>query len=227
MADGPTIAEADGAYEQWVAKEIVWSKINKDVQMGEATLQDVGEQREVVEGLMATAKMSHIEVSTHLVWKHSHQTVAESNDDNWPKVTVPPGSILHEVPCVQCTVKGAQCIGPVGKMCDRCTWMKQGCKKSNKGQGAVGKHSATCLAKAGPSKKAAAKDKEDIEIVETCRHSKGKVPARGGVDKSTAMALSQALTLVRAEAIAAHAANLCLQVCIKQLLEALAKLGVE
>ncbi|KAI6140653.1 hypothetical protein BKA82DRAFT_33212 [Pisolithus tinctorius] len=122
MADGLAIAEADGAYKQWVAKEIMQNKIDKDMRMGEAALQDIREQQEVAERSMATAKMSHIE--------------------------------------------------------------------------------------AGPLKKAVAKDEEDIEIVKTCRHSKGKVPAHGGVDKSTAMALSQALTLVRAKANTAHMANL-------------------
>ncbi|KIO02898.1 hypothetical protein M404DRAFT_27510 [Pisolithus tinctorius Marx 270] len=83
--------------------------------------------------------------------------------------------------------------------------------------------------KAGPSKWAHDNDNDNdiMEVVEgkTCR--KDKAPVCGGFNGKTTADISQALGMVRAEAMAVHAANLHLQVRIEQLSEALAKLGVE
>ncbi|KAI6140979.1 hypothetical protein BKA82DRAFT_32705 [Pisolithus tinctorius] len=108
--------------------------------------------------------------------------------------------------------------------------MKQGCEKSNKGTGKKAQAGAsvawlTKALKAGPSKWA--HNDDNMEVVETCTHGKGKAPVHGGLDGKTASDISQALGMVRAKAKAAHAANLRLQVRIEQLSEALAKLGVE
>ncbi|KIN99005.1 hypothetical protein M404DRAFT_30807 [Pisolithus tinctorius Marx 270] len=63
MTDGPVVVVADKAYERWVAKEIVWGKIDKDMQRGEEASQDVGKQGASAEVPAAMAKMSHVEVT--------------------------------------------------------------------------------------------------------------------------------------------------------------------
>ncbi|KIN96811.1 hypothetical protein M404DRAFT_32950 [Pisolithus tinctorius Marx 270] len=108
----------------------------------------------------------------------------------------------------------------------------KGCKKSSKVVGKKAQAGASVAqlmkaSKAGPSKWAHDDNNNSVEVVKTHGHGKGKVPVHGGVDEKTAMSLSQALGMVRAKAMAAHAANLCLWVHVKQLAEALAKLGVE
>ncbi|KIO11754.1 hypothetical protein M404DRAFT_20380 [Pisolithus tinctorius Marx 270] len=92
-ADGPTIAEANEAYERWVAEEIAHRKADEDVQMGEEA---VSEQGASVTVLVVTAKMSHVEVVAQPVRKRSQQTIAESKDKGEPKINIPPGSILHK-----------------------------------------------------------------------------------------------------------------------------------
>ncbi|KIO13194.1 hypothetical protein M404DRAFT_18673 [Pisolithus tinctorius Marx 270] len=119
MTDGPVVAEADEAYEQWVVEEIMWLKVDEDMWMEEAS-QGVEGQGVSAALPVAMERMSHVEVP-QLVHKQSRQAITEGNDDDKPK----------------------------------------------------------------------------------------------------------ALRLVRAKVMAAHAANLHLQVCVKQLAEALAKLGVE
>ncbi|KAI6003173.1 hypothetical protein F5J12DRAFT_783617 [Pisolithus orientalis] len=116
-------------------------------------------------------------------------------------------------------------------MCNECAKMKQGCKKSSKGAGkraqagaSVGAVQLTKALKARPSKWA---HNDDVEVVETHACGKGKAPVHGGFDGKTTLDILQALRMVRAKAVAVHAANLRLQVHIKQLLEALEKLGVE
>ncbi|KIO11463.1 hypothetical protein M404DRAFT_20142 [Pisolithus tinctorius Marx 270] len=231
-ADGPAIAEVDKAYERWSVEEVAAAArggSDEDVRMEEEVMQEVGEGQGTSAAMpAATERMSHVEVP-----QLAHKTITESDDDGKPKVTVPPGQVLHAVPCVQCTVKGMPCFGPSGKMCDWCVKMKQGCEKSGKGSGKRAQAGAsiaraTKAPKAGTSKQAHDDDNDDVvEVVEgrTCR--KGKAPVRGGFDDKTAVDISQALRMVRAEAMAVHAANLHLQVHIKQLSEALAKLGVE
>ncbi|KIO07396.1 hypothetical protein M404DRAFT_23897 [Pisolithus tinctorius Marx 270] len=82
--------------------------------------------------------------------------------------------------------------------------------------------------KAGPSKQAHDDNDNDIvEVVESRTHGKGKTSGRSAVSNKTATDLSQALAMVRAKAVAMHAANLRLQVRIEQLAEALAEHGIE
>ncbi|KIN93924.1 hypothetical protein M404DRAFT_35593 [Pisolithus tinctorius Marx 270] len=205
-ADGPAIAEADEAYERWVAKEIACRKADKDVWMGEETAQAVSEQDASVTVLVVTEKMSHVEVQ-------SQQTVAESKVEDEPKIIVPPGSILHKVPCTCCLVRNAACTGPVGRTCNGCVWMKQRCEKSTKATGKRAQASASVAqasrtVKAGPSKRAIDDydndDNDKVEVVESHTRMKGKAPA--------------------AESQAAY---LRLQVHVNQLAEALEKIGVE
>ncbi|KIN95875.1 hypothetical protein M404DRAFT_33762 [Pisolithus tinctorius Marx 270] len=135
VADGPTVAEADEAYERWVSEEIAWGRADEDVQMEEAVAQAVVEQGTSAKVLVMTEEMLHIEVVSHPVRKQSRQTVVESEDENEPKIIIPPGSILHKIPCTRCMVKKAACTGPVGRTCDGCACIKQGCEKSNKSAG--------------------------------------------------------------------------------------------
>ncbi|KIO04904.1 hypothetical protein M404DRAFT_25990 [Pisolithus tinctorius Marx 270] len=82
--------------------------------------------------------------------------------------------------------------------------------------------------KAGPSKWAHDDDNDNIvEVVESRTCGKGKTSGCSVVSNKTATDLSQALAMVRAKAVAAHAANLRLQVCIEQLAEVLAEHGIE
>ncbi|KAI6148878.1 hypothetical protein BKA82DRAFT_22637 [Pisolithus tinctorius] len=147
--------------------------------------------------LAATERMSHVEVPQP-ARKRSQQTIAKSDDNGKPK--------------------GTLCFGLSGKTCDWCAKMKQGCEKSSKGSGKRAQAGAsiaraTKAPKAGTSKRA----HDDIviivvEVVEGRTCGKGKAPVHGGFDDKTATDISQALGMVRAEAMAAHAANLCLQV---------------
>ncbi|KIO13320.1 hypothetical protein M404DRAFT_18808 [Pisolithus tinctorius Marx 270] len=222
--DAPALAEADDWYERWTVEEAeACAKAEQDVQMGEETAVEVGNEG-------AGVKMSHVEVP-QLARKRSRQTIAESEDEAGRRVVIPPGSVLHKVPCVRCSVKNAVCFGVEGRTCDGCTRMKQGCEKSTKAAGkraqagaSVGRSSKA--PKAGPSKQA--HDDDDIvEVVESRTRRKGKAPVRGGLDGKAAVALSRALTMVRAEATALHAATMHLQVRVDQLTEALEELGIE
>ncbi|KAI6140163.1 hypothetical protein BKA82DRAFT_31262 [Pisolithus tinctorius] len=137
-ADGPAIAEADEAYKRWSVEEVaaaVHGGGDEDVRMEEEVVQEVGEgQGTSAAVLAAMERMSHVEVPQP-ARKQSRQTIVESDDDGKPKVTVPPGQVLHAVPCVRCTIKGTPCFGLSGKTCDWCMKMKQGCEKSSKGSG--------------------------------------------------------------------------------------------
>ncbi|KIN94528.1 hypothetical protein M404DRAFT_34961 [Pisolithus tinctorius Marx 270] len=226
MADGLVVVEAEEAYEQWVVEEITWLKVDKDVWMEEEALQGIEGQGVSAAVLVAMERMLHVEVPQP-VHKWSWQAVAEGDDVDKLKISIPPGLVLHMVPCTQCTVKGMPCIRPSGKTCN-------GCEKSNKGVGKKVQARASVVQltkapKASPSKWAHDDndDDDDMEVVETHVHSKGKVPVHGRFDGKTTSDIFQALGMVRAKAMATHAANLCLQVHIEQLLEALAKLGVE
>ncbi|KIO13206.1 hypothetical protein M404DRAFT_18699 [Pisolithus tinctorius Marx 270] len=136
MADGPTVAEADEAYERWVSEEIAQGRADEDVRMEEEASQVVEEQGVSLVAPVVMEKMSHIEVVSQPVHKRSQQTIVESEDEDEPKIVIPPGLILHKVPCARCTVKNTACTGPVGHTCNGCAQMKQGCEKSMK---AVGK----------------------------------------------------------------------------------------
>ncbi|KIO11993.1 hypothetical protein M404DRAFT_19816 [Pisolithus tinctorius Marx 270] len=159
--DGPAITEADEAYERWVAKEIAHGKADEDMWMGEEAAQAVGEQGASVAVLVVTEKMSHVEVVAQPVRK----TIAESEDEDKPKINVPPG--------------------PTSRMCNGCTWMKQRCKKSTK---AAGKRAqagtsvaqASKTVKAGPSKRTVDNNNDDdkLEVVESHACVKGKAPVR-------------------------------------------------
>ncbi|KIN96145.1 hypothetical protein M404DRAFT_33548 [Pisolithus tinctorius Marx 270] len=206
-ADAPALAKADDVYEWWTAEEAkACAKAEQDIQMGEETAEGVGDEG-------AGVKMSHVEVPQP-ARKHSRQTIAESEDKAGPRVTIPPGSVLHKVPCARCSVKN------------------MGCEKLTKAAGkqaqagaSIGKSRAP---KAGLSKRAHNDNDNDIvEVVEsrTCR--KGKTSGCSMVSNKTVTDLSQALAMVRAEAVATHAANLWLQVHIEQLAEALAEHGIE
>ncbi|KIO05651.1 hypothetical protein M404DRAFT_25359 [Pisolithus tinctorius Marx 270] len=96
--NGPAVVEADEAYERWVVEEIAvaaWGRVNEDMWMGEEAAQDISEQCASAEILAVSAKMLHVKVS-HPVWK----MVMESEDNvEKPKVSIPPGLILHKEPC--------------------------------------------------------------------------------------------------------------------------------
>ncbi|KIN99662.1 hypothetical protein M404DRAFT_30327 [Pisolithus tinctorius Marx 270] len=233
-ADGPTVAEADEAYERWVSKEIARGRADEDMQMEEAVAQAVVEQGTSAEVPVTTEKMSHIEVVSHPVRKRSRQMVAESEDEDEPKIVIPPSSILHKVPCARCTVKKTACIGPIGRTCDGCARMKQGCEKSTKAAGKKAQAGASVArasktAKASSSKRVVDNDDDDdeVEVVESHMHAKGKAPVRSRLDAKVAADLSQSLRLLRAEAAESQAAYLRLQVHVDQLAEALEKIGVE
>ncbi|KIN93533.1 hypothetical protein M404DRAFT_36024 [Pisolithus tinctorius Marx 270] len=188
--DAPTLAEADNWYKRWTVEEAeACTKAEQDVQMGEETVAEVGNKG-------AGLKMSHVEVP-----QLAHKTIAESEDEAGPRVTILPGSVLHKVPCARCSVK-------------------------NTAGASIARSSKA--PKAGPSKRAHNNDDNDIvEVVESRTRGKGKTSGRSAVSNKTATDLSQALAMVRAEAVAAHAANLRLQVRIEQLAEALAEHGIE
>ncbi|KIN95159.1 hypothetical protein M404DRAFT_34422 [Pisolithus tinctorius Marx 270] len=206
--DAPALAEADDWYEQWTAEEAeARVKAEQDVQMGEETAAEVGNEGT---GL----KMSHVEVPQP-ARKRLQQTIAESKDEAGLRVTIPPGSVLHKVPCARCSVKNA------------------GCEKSTKAAGKRAQASASIARslkapKASLSKRAHDDDDNDIvEVVESRTRGKGKTSGRSAVSNKTMTDLSQALAMVRAEAVAMHAANLWLQVRIEQLAEALAEHGIK
>ncbi|KIO02917.1 hypothetical protein M404DRAFT_27533 [Pisolithus tinctorius Marx 270] len=224
--DAPVLAEADDWYEQWTAEEAeARAKAEQDIQMGEETAVEVGNEG-------AGVKMSHVEVP-QLARKRSWQTIAESEDEAGRRVVILPGSVLHKVLCTRCSVKNAVCFGVEGRTCDGCMHMKQGCEKSTKAAGkraqagaSIGRSSKA--PKAGLSKQAHDDDDNDIvEVVESRTRGTGKALVRGGLDGKATAALSRALTMVRAEAAASHAATMHLQVRIDQLMEALEELGIE
>ncbi|KIN97490.1 hypothetical protein M404DRAFT_32221 [Pisolithus tinctorius Marx 270] len=224
-ADGPAITETNEAYKRWVAEEISHGKADKDVRMGEEAAQAVGKQGASVAVPVVTEKMSHVEVVARPVRK----TIAESEDEDEPKINVPPGSILHKVPCMHCLVRNAACMGPAGRMCNGCTQMKQRCEKSTK---AAGKRAqaGTSVAQASKTTKASPSKRtvdDKVEVVESHACTKGKAPVRGWLDARVAADLSQSLRLLRAEAVESQAAYLRLQVHVDQLAKALEKIGVE
>ncbi|KIO01106.1 hypothetical protein M404DRAFT_29063 [Pisolithus tinctorius Marx 270] len=100
--DAPTLVEADNLYERWTMEEAeACAKAEQDVQMGEETMVEVGDEG-------AGVKMSHVEVP-QLAHKRLQQTIAESRDEAGLRVMIPPGLVLHKVPCARCSVKNAGC----------------------------------------------------------------------------------------------------------------------
>ncbi|KAI5996604.1 hypothetical protein F5J12DRAFT_896130 [Pisolithus orientalis] len=209
-AEVPILAEADNVYERWTVEEAeVHARAEQDVQMGDENVQETGGLGASIAVPVATEKMLHVEVVSHPVWKRSQQTVAESKDEDEPKIVIPPGSILHKVPCTQCT----------------------GCEKSTK---ATGKKvqagaSASKTAKASLSKRVIDDDDDDdeVKVVKSHTRAKGKAPVHSQLDAKVMADLSQLLRLLRAEAMESQATYLRLQVRINQLAEALEKIGVE
>ncbi|KIO00222.1 hypothetical protein M404DRAFT_29825 [Pisolithus tinctorius Marx 270] len=142
--------------------------------------------------------MSHVKVVARLVRK----TVAESEDEDKLKTIVLPSSTLHKVPCTHCLVRNAVCMGPVGRMCNGCTWMKQRHEKLTK---AMGKRvqagalvaQASRTTKASPSKMAVDDDDDDdeVEVVESHMCAKGKAPVCSWLDAKVMADLSQLLRL--------------------------------
>ncbi|KIO04886.1 hypothetical protein M404DRAFT_25971 [Pisolithus tinctorius Marx 270] len=234
-AEAPILAEADNVYERWTAEEAeVHARAEQDVQMGDENAQETGGPGASITVPAATEKMSHVEVVSRPVRKRLRQTVAESEDEDEPKIVVPPGSILHKVPCMRCTVKKTACIRPIGQTCNGCARMKQGCEKSTmavgkKAQAGTSVVRASKTAKASSSKRVVDDDDDDneVEVVESHTHAKGKAPVRSWLNAKVAADLSQSLRLLCAEAAESQATYLRLQVRINQLAEALEKIGVE
>ncbi|KIO04346.1 hypothetical protein M404DRAFT_26193, partial [Pisolithus tinctorius Marx 270] len=200
--DGPAIAEADEAYERWVAKEIACGKADEDVRMGKETAQAVGEQDVSVMVLVATEKMLHVEVVAWLVRK----MVAESEDKDELKIIVLPSSILHKLHVQWLHTDEA-----------KVREVDVGHRKESTGRRIA---QASRTTKAGPSKRAVDNDK--VEVVESHTHVKGNAPVHSRLDAKVVANLSQSLRLLCAEAT-----YLRLQVCIDQLAKALEKIGVE
>ncbi|KAI6003473.1 hypothetical protein F5J12DRAFT_893661 [Pisolithus orientalis] len=195
-AEVPILAEVDDVYEQWMVEEAeVCARAEQDVQMGDENAQETRGLGASVAVPAATEKMSHVEVVSHLVWKQSQQTVAESKDEDEPKIIVPPGSILHKVPCTWCMVKKTACIRPIGQTCDGCTRMKQGCEKlmkamGKKAQAGTSVTQASKTAKASLSKRVVDDDDDDdeVKVVESHMRAKGKAPVCSQLDAKVAVA---------------------------------------
>ncbi|KIO05677.1 hypothetical protein M404DRAFT_25375 [Pisolithus tinctorius Marx 270] len=233
MVDGPMVAEANKAYERWVSEEIMQGRADEDMRMEEEALQVVKEQGVSLMAPVATEKMLHIEVVSWPVRK-SWKTIMESKDEDEPKIVILPGSILHKVPCARCMVKNTMCTGPVGRTCNGCMEMKQGCEKSTKAVGKKVQAGASVMqsskaVKADPSKRATDDDDNDdeVEVVESHTHAKGKAPVCSRFNPKVTANLSQSLRLLCTEAVESHAAYLRLQVHMDQLAKALEKIGVE
>ncbi|KAI6035640.1 hypothetical protein F5J12DRAFT_887437 [Pisolithus orientalis] len=201
-AEVPILAEVDNVYKRWTVEEAeVHARAEQDVQMGDENAQETGGPGASVAVPAATEKMLHIEVVSCLVQK------AKSEDKDKPKIIVPPGSILHKVPCAWCMVKKTACIRPVGQTCDGCVQMKQGCKKLTKAMGKKAQAGASVTwalktAKASSSKRVIDDDDNDdeVKVVESHTHAKGKAPVCSRLDA---------------------------KVHVDQLAEALEKIGVE
>ncbi|KAI5994596.1 hypothetical protein F5J12DRAFT_896709 [Pisolithus orientalis] len=209
-AEVPILAEADNIYERWMAEEAeVHARVEQDVQMGDENAQETRGPHASVAVPVVTEKMSHVEVVSHLVWK---QTIAESKDEDEPKIVVPPSSILHKVPCMQC-------MG-----CEKL--MKAVGKKAQAGTSVM---QASKTAKASSSKRVVDDDDDDdeAEVVESHMCAKGKAPVHSQLNAKVVANLSQSLRLLRAEAMELQAAYLHLQVRIDQLAKALEKIWVE
>ncbi|KIN97493.1 hypothetical protein M404DRAFT_32226 [Pisolithus tinctorius Marx 270] len=88
-ADGPAVAEVDEAYERWVSEEIARLKVDEDVRMEEEALQGAEGQGASAAEPVVSIRMTHVEVPQPAC-KHSQQAVAEGDDDNKPKITIPP-----------------------------------------------------------------------------------------------------------------------------------------
>ncbi|KIN99819.1 hypothetical protein M404DRAFT_30079 [Pisolithus tinctorius Marx 270] len=157
-ADGPAIVEANEAYERWVAKEIARRMADEDMRMGEETVQAVGEQGASVTVPAVTEKMSHVEVVAQPVQKRSWQTVAESEDEDEPKIVIPPGSILHKLHVQRLRADEAKV------------------QEVNEGRGkeSAGRRISRST-KASPSKRAV--DDDEVEVVKSHTRVKGKAPA--------------------------------------------------
>ncbi|KIO01718.1 hypothetical protein M404DRAFT_28451 [Pisolithus tinctorius Marx 270] len=149
-ADTPILAKVDDVYEWWTAEEAkACVRAEQDVQMGDENMQETGGPGASITVPAVTEKMSHIEVVAWLVQK----TVAESEDEDKPKIVVPPSSILHK-----------------------------GCKKSSKAAGKKAQVGVLTVrfmkaAKASSLKWAAAEDNDKVKVVESHMHVKGKAPS--------------------------------------------------
>ncbi|KIO04647.1 hypothetical protein M404DRAFT_26097 [Pisolithus tinctorius Marx 270] len=179
------MTEANEAYKKWVAEEIMHGKADKDVQMGEEAMQAVSEQGASVTVPVVAEKMLHVKVVAQLVRKRLQQTIAESKDEDKPKIIIPPSSILHKVPCMCCLVRNAACMGPIGCMCNGCAQMKQRCKKLTKAMGKRVQAGASVTqalktVKASPSKRAV--DNDEVEVVKSHTRMKGKAPVHSRLD---------------------------------------------
>ncbi|KAI6035328.1 hypothetical protein F5J12DRAFT_778796 [Pisolithus orientalis] len=230
-AEVPILAEADNVYEQWMAEEAeVCARAEQDIQMGDENAQETGGPGASITVPVATEKMLHVEVVSRLVQK----TVTESKDKDEPKIVVPPSLILHKVLCAQCMVKKTACIGPVGRTCNGCAQMKQGCEKSMKATGKKAQAGTSVVRASKTAKTSLSKrviddddDDDEVEVVESHMHAKGKVPVHSQLDAKVMADLSQSLRLLCVEAAESQAAYLCLQVHVNQLAKALEKIGVE
>ncbi|KAI5994597.1 hypothetical protein F5J12DRAFT_896712 [Pisolithus orientalis] len=176
--DVPILAKADDIYKWWTAEEAnACVRAEQDVQMGDENTQETRGLGASIVVPVVTEKMLHVEMVSCLVWK----TITESEDEDEPKIVIPPSSILHKVPCMWCMVKKTACTGPIGWMCDSCTQMKQGCKKSTKAAGKKAQAGtsvtwASKTAKASLSKRVIdGNDNDDeVKVVKSHTHAKGK-----------------------------------------------------
>ncbi|KIO11727.1 hypothetical protein M404DRAFT_20342 [Pisolithus tinctorius Marx 270] len=219
-AEVPILAEADNVYERWTAEEAeVRARAEQDVLMGDENAQETGGLGASVAVPVVTEKMLHVEVVSHLVRKspkRSWQTVTESEDEDEPKIVIPPGLILHKVLYVR-----RLCMNEAGVR-----EVDEGCGKEGAGRHFV---QASKTVKASSSKRVVDDDDDDdeVEVVESHTHAKGKAPVCSRLDAKVTADLSQLLRLLRAEAAESQAAYLRLQVRVDQLAEALEKIGVE
>ncbi|KIN96982.1 hypothetical protein M404DRAFT_32704 [Pisolithus tinctorius Marx 270] len=62
VADGLVVVEKDEAYEQWVAEEIAWLKVDEDVQMEEEASQGTEGQGASAAKPVVSIRMTHMEV---------------------------------------------------------------------------------------------------------------------------------------------------------------------
>ncbi|KAI5987139.1 hypothetical protein F5J12DRAFT_787127 [Pisolithus orientalis] len=144
------------------------------------------------------------------VQKWSWQMVMESKDEaETPKVMVLLGSIHHKEPCMR-AVRNPQQLEGRQRWVLWLVWGQQLVVQTLRAP------------KAGSSKKVANDDDNDnVEVVESHSHIKGKAPVHGGLNSKVTA------DLLQAEAAESQDIYLCLQVHIDQLAEVLEKIGVE
>ncbi|KAI5994118.1 hypothetical protein F5J12DRAFT_785898 [Pisolithus orientalis] len=216
------VAEANEAYERWAAEEVAVAAhggADEDMQMGEEVLQDIREQPVVMEGPTVTAKMLHVKVSSHPVWKALTPKVVAFPADSCRKKGQ--DQAKGHCPIQVESPQGAMCTGPVGHMCDGWMQMKQGCKKSTKASGKK--------AQAGMSTvhEGCQGQLTEVEVVKSHLCGKVKAPVCSRLDSKVMADLSQLLRLLQAEAMELQAAYLHLQVHVNQLIKVLERIGVK